>query len=44
MARQYEPGIQVDDLVDQMAIGIDFTLRDLQVILGYLPKDLSTRQ
>ncbi len=30
MARQYEPGIKVDDLVDQMAIGIDFTLRDLQ--------------
>lgn len=31
--RQYEPGIKVDDLVDQMAIGIDFTLRDLQTEL-----------
>lgn len=31
--RQYEPGIKVDDLVDQMAIGIDFTLRDVQTEL-----------
>jgi len=31
--RRYEPGITVDDLVDQMAIGIDFTLRDVQTEL-----------
>ncbi|MCB8815164.1 fumarylacetoacetate hydrolase family protein [Desulfosporosinus shakirovi] len=31
--RRYEPGIKVDDLVDQMAIGIDFTLRDVQTEL-----------
>ncbi|GAB6152218.1 hypothetical protein JCM17380_09680 [Desulfosporosinus burensis] len=31
--RQYEPGIKLDDLVDQMAIGIDFTLRDVQTEL-----------
>lgn len=31
--RPYEPGIKVDDLVDQIAIGIDFTLRDLQTEL-----------
>ncbi|KUO61289.1 MAG: fumarylacetoacetate hydrolase [Gracilibacter sp. BRH_c7a] len=30
IARQYEPGIKIDDLIDKMAIGIDFTLRDLQ--------------
>ena len=30
IARPYEPGIKLDDLVDKMAIGIDFTLRDLQ--------------
>ncbi|MDR9857419.1 fumarylacetoacetate hydrolase family protein [Paenibacillus sp. VCA1] len=28
--RSYEPGIKVDDLVGQMALGIDFTLRDVQ--------------
>ncbi|MBC2722411.1 fumarylacetoacetate hydrolase family protein [Desulfosporosinus sp.] len=33
IARRYEPGIKVDDLVDQMAIGIDFTLRDVQTDL-----------
>ncbi|GAB6152279.1 fumarylacetoacetate hydrolase family protein [Desulfosporosinus burensis] len=33
IARQYEPGIKVDDLVDLMAIGIDFTLRDVQTEL-----------
>ncbi|HBV87390.1 MAG TPA: fumarylacetoacetate hydrolase [Desulfosporosinus sp.] len=33
IARRYEPGIKVDDLVDQMAIGIDFTLRDVQTEL-----------
>ncbi|HBW37573.1 fumarylacetoacetate hydrolase family protein [Desulfosporosinus sp. BICA1-9] len=33
IARQYEPGIKLDDLVDQMAIGIDFTLRDVQIEL-----------
>lgn len=30
IARPYEPGISVDDLVDVMAFGIDFTLRDVQ--------------
>lgn len=30
LKRQYEPGISVDDLIDKMAIGIDFTLRDIQ--------------
>lgn len=29
IARQYEPGIKVDDLVDQIALGIDFTLTDV---------------
>lgn len=33
IARGYELGIKVDDLVDQMAIGIDFTLRDVQTDL-----------
>lgn len=33
IARRYESGIQVEDLVDQMAIGIDFTLRDVQTEL-----------
>ncbi|HHV65631.1 MAG TPA: fumarylacetoacetate hydrolase family protein [Peptococcaceae bacterium] len=30
IARQYEPGIKLEDLIDYMTIGIDFTLRDLQ--------------
>jgi 2-keto-4-pentenoate hydratase/2-oxohepta-3-ene-1,7-dioic acid hydratase in catechol pathway len=30
IGRKYEPGIKVDDLVDYMALGIDFTLRDVQ--------------
>lgn len=30
VSRAYEPGVKVDDLVDQMALGIDFTLRDVQ--------------
>ncbi|MBP2001319.1 2-keto-4-pentenoate hydratase/2-oxohepta-3-ene-1,7-dioic acid hydratase in catechol pathway [Paenibacillus shirakamiensis] len=30
IARAYVPGISVDDLVDVMALGIDFTLRDVQ--------------
>lgn len=33
ISRQYVPEIKVDDLVDQMAIGIDFTLRDVQTEL-----------
>lgn len=33
IGRPYEPGIKADDLVDQMAIGIDFTLRDVQTEL-----------
>jgi fumarylpyruvate hydrolase len=30
IGRKYEPGIKVDDLVDYMALGLDFTLRDVQ--------------
>lgn len=30
IARPYEKGMQVDELVDKMALGIDFTLRDVQ--------------
>lgn len=33
MARKYEPGMNIDECIDQMAIGIDFTLRDLQTEL-----------
>lgn len=33
IARPYEKGIAVDDLVDVMALGIDFTLRDVQTEL-----------
>lgn len=30
IGKYYEQGMTVDELVDQMALGIDFTLRDLQ--------------
>lgn len=30
IGKPYEQGMNVDELVDQMALGIDFTLRDLQ--------------
>jgi len=30
IGKPYEKGIKVDDLIDSMAIGIDFTLRDVQ--------------
>ncbi|MFM1651944.1 fumarylacetoacetate hydrolase family protein [Brevibacillus sp. B_LB10_24] len=30
IARPYEPGMNVADVVDRMALGIDFTLRDVQ--------------
>ncbi|WMT39485.1 fumarylacetoacetate hydrolase family protein [Paenibacillus sp. D2_2] len=30
VARDYKPGMSVDELVDVMAFGIDFTLRDVQ--------------
>lgn len=30
IARSYQPGMTVDELVDVMAFGIDFTLRDVQ--------------
>ncbi|MEF2965562.1 fumarylacetoacetate hydrolase family protein [Paenibacillus sp. M1] len=33
IARRYEPGMTVDELVDVMAFGIDFTLRDVQSVL-----------
>lgn len=32
-ARNYEPGMRVDDLVKTMALGIDFTLRDVQTVI-----------
>lgn len=32
-ARDYEPGMSVDELVDTMALGIDFTLRDVQSVI-----------
>ncbi|GAB6988612.1 fumarylacetoacetate hydrolase family protein [Paenibacillus pini] len=33
IAQEYETGIQVNELVDQMALGIDFTLRDVQNVI-----------
>lgn len=30
VGRSYEPGMRVDELVDAFALGIDFTLRDVQ--------------
>lgn len=33
IARPYEKGMTVDELVDVMALGIDFTLRDVQSVL-----------
>jgi fumarylpyruvate hydrolase len=30
IARDYKPGMKVEDIVDRMALGIDFTLRDVQ--------------
>ncbi|MCJ8010352.1 fumarylacetoacetate hydrolase family protein [Paenibacillus sp. KQZ6P-2] len=33
VSRSYEPGVKVDDLVDKMALGIDFTLRDVQTVI-----------
>ncbi|GIP33839.1 fumarylacetoacetate hydrolase family protein [Paenibacillus sp. J2TS4] len=33
IGRQYEPGIHADDLIDRMALGIDFTLRDVQSVI-----------
>jgi 2-keto-4-pentenoate hydratase/2-oxohepta-3-ene-1,7-dioic acid hydratase in catechol pathway len=33
IARPYEAGIRVDELVDRYALGIDFTLRDVQAEL-----------
>lgn len=30
IGRDYEPGLSPDELVDRMALGIDFTLRDVQ--------------
>ncbi|MBN6188100.1 fumarylacetoacetate hydrolase family protein [Aneurinibacillus sp. BA2021] len=30
IARPYEAGMKVEDIVDEMALGIDFTLRDVQ--------------
>lgn len=29
----YEPGVKVEELVDHMALGIDFTLRDVQTVI-----------
>ncbi|HET6872844.1 MAG TPA: fumarylacetoacetate hydrolase family protein [Sporolactobacillaceae bacterium] len=33
ISKPYEKGMKVDDLVDKMALGIDFTLRDVQTEL-----------
>ena len=33
IGKSYEPGMKVDELVDRMALGIDFTLRDVQTEL-----------
>ncbi|TLS54314.1 fumarylacetoacetate hydrolase family protein [Paenibacillus antri] len=33
VAKAYEPGASVDDLVDRMTLGLDFTLRDVQSAL-----------
>lgn len=33
ISKPYEKGIRVDDIVDKMALGIDFTLRDIQTEL-----------
>ncbi|WP_309120104.1 fumarylacetoacetate hydrolase family protein [Paenibacillus sp.] len=30
VAKAYEPGANVDDLIDRMTLGLDFTLRDVQ--------------
>ncbi|MHB8132565.1 MAG: fumarylacetoacetate hydrolase family protein [Mobilitalea sp.] len=30
IARSYEPGLKVNELIDKIALGIDFTLRDVQ--------------
>ncbi|MFY0543767.1 fumarylacetoacetate hydrolase family protein [Brevibacillus sp. H7] len=30
IARSYQEGMQVEDVIDRMAVGIDFTLRDVQ--------------
>ncbi|WP_276914509.1 fumarylacetoacetate hydrolase family protein [Aneurinibacillus aneurinilyticus] len=30
VARPYEPGMKIEEAVDKMALGIDFTLRDVQ--------------
>lgn len=32
-ARDYVPGMSVDELIDVMALGIDFTLRDVQSVI-----------
>ncbi|GAB6926428.1 fumarylacetoacetate hydrolase family protein [Paenibacillus sp. JCM 10914] len=31
--RDYTPGMKVDELIDTMALGIDFTLRDVQSVI-----------
>ncbi|WP_342555289.1 fumarylacetoacetate hydrolase family protein [Paenibacillus sp. FSL R7-0652] len=33
IGRDYESGVQVDELVDAYAFGIDFTLRDVQTVI-----------
>ncbi len=30
MSKKYEPGMKLDEVIDQMALGVDFTLRDVQ--------------
>ncbi|MFE5319060.1 fumarylacetoacetate hydrolase family protein [Paenibacillus sp. NPDC056579] len=33
VGEDYKPGMAVDQLIDQMALGIDFTLRDVQSVI-----------
>ncbi|NGQ97353.1 fumarylacetoacetate hydrolase family protein [Brevibacillus sp. SYP-B805] len=33
IAKPYQPGMKPDDMIDRMALGIDFTLRDVQAEL-----------
>jgi fumarylpyruvate hydrolase len=33
IGKNYEPGMTADELVDRMAFGIDFTLRDVQTVI-----------
>lgn len=36
VSKPYSPGIKVDEIIDQFALGIDFTLRDVQSVIKKL--------